>query len=57
MRPFCPDGYVLVEEAIPNAALCWFPDQISALMHAAEAELAINKPNDDIDALTPVDIS
>src|SRR5262249_24778664 len=37
-----------------GAALCWSPEQTSALMDAAEAELAINKkPNDDTAALTP----
>ena len=56
MRPFCPDGYVLAQEVILSAALAWFPDEISALMNAAEAESEIKKkPNDDIDALTSVE--
>src|SRR5262245_39636585 len=55
MRPFCPDGYVLVQEAVAGAALYWSLEEISALMNAAEAELAINnKPNDDTAALTSV---
>jgi hypothetical protein len=34
----------------------WFPDEISALTNAAETELGIKKkPNDDVDALTPVE--
>ena len=32
-----------VQEAVLGAALCWSPEQIGALMDAAEAELAINK--------------
>jgi hypothetical protein len=56
MKPFCPDGYALAEEAIKRAALCWFPEEISAFETAAEAELANNKrPDDDVDALTPVE--
>jgi len=56
MRPFCPDGYVLAQDAIGSAALSWFPDQTSAWINAAEAELGIKtKPNDNIDALTPVE--
>jgi hypothetical protein len=56
MRPFCPDGYLLAQEAVLNAALCWFPEEISALMTAAEAELAINKKaNDDVGVVMPVE--
>jgi hypothetical protein len=56
MRPFCPDGYVLAQEAILRAALCWFPEEISALEAAAANELALNnRPDADVNALTPVE--
>ena len=48
MKPFCPDGYVRVQEAIERAALSWFPQQTTALENAVAGELAINnRPNDD----------
>ena len=56
MKPFCPDGYVWVQEAIERAALSWFAQQTTALENAVAGELAINsRPNGDLNALTPVE--
>lgn len=56
MAPFCPDGYVRAQEAIERAARYWFAQQITALETAAASELASNTgPNDDVNALTPVE--
>ena len=56
MKPFCPDGYVWVQEAIERAALSWFAQQTTALENAVADELAINsRPNGDLNALTPVE--
>jgi hypothetical protein len=53
---FCPDGYVLAQEAIQRAGLCWFPEEISALEAAAANELALsNRPDADVKALTLVE--
>jgi hypothetical protein len=56
MTSFCPDGYVLAEEAIERASLCWFPEQISAVETAAAAELTNSKnAKDTSNALTPIE--
>ena len=38
MRPFCPDGYVLAQEAIERAARSWFAQQIAEVESAATSE-------------------
>ena len=57
MKPFCPDGYVWVQEAIEQGSsiLVCAADQ-RALENAVADELAINsRPNGDLNALTPVE--
>jgi hypothetical protein len=47
-KPFCPHGYLTSQDAIPRAALHWFPEEIAALDTAAARELAIpDKLNSD----------
>jgi hypothetical protein len=55
MNVFCPDGYVPTQLAIERASLCWFPEHMTAFKSAAAGELAIDRANDDVNGLTPVE--